>query len=315
MTATTVMTVTTATTTRSTRPTWKRLALAAARRNTDIDRRQCATMGEKLEVRPGSDIVVGIAVRDPKGKNYSPYSFPNPSLLQVGIHRPLDQPSLEHVDVIGGAVTGFRSPAAADYAGAWPDDWVDMANPQRLRSLASVPAAAKNTTAKVVKTFSGRSLRALRGDPEYKTMSFRISKVKASQYVRLRGSNLPSAVPYETDTAGNPLSDLWTNAGEIQAKTSSAVEFAANTMLRIPCTTVGTNVPANDVLYTGVGVPKIDGCPNHLPVVNGKRMMAFDVAAWADLWFYSNPIFVEVQGSTAVAGVPSTRKATYSASR
>jgi hypothetical protein len=40
-----------------------------------------------------------------------------------------------------------------------------------------------------------------------------------------------------------------------------------------------------------------------LPVVNGQKMVAFDVAAWADLWFYSNPIYVEVAGSTAVAGV------------
>jgi hypothetical protein len=32
-------------------------------------------------------------------------------------------------------------------------------------------------------------------------------------------------------------------------------------------------------------------------------MVAFDVAAWSDLWFYSNPIYVEVSGSTLVAGV------------
>jgi hypothetical protein len=51
-----------------------------------------------------------------------------------------------------------------------------------------------------------------------------------------------------------------------------------------------------------VNQPKIDGCPNHLPVVNGQRMVGFDVAAWADLWFYSNPIFIEVKGSTMVAG-------------
>jgi len=31
--------------------------------------------------------------------------------------------------------------------------------------------------------------------------------------------------------------------------------------------------------------------------------VSFDVAAWADLWFYSNPIYVEVGGSTIVAGV------------
>ena len=134
-------------------------------------------------------------------------------------------------------------------------------------------------------------------------MTFRISDVKASQYVRLRGTNMPPSVPYETDASGNPLSDLWTNTGEIQAKTANTIEFPTNSMLRIPCLTVGSNVPANNVVYTGVNQPKIDGCPNHLPVVNGQRMVGFDVAAWADLWFYSNPIFIEVKGSTTVAGV------------
>lgn len=291
------------------------LALAAAKNNTDKDLRHCATMGEKLEVKPGSDIVVAIAVRDPKGKSYSPYSFPNPSLLQVGITQPLDQPVLDHIDVIRGKVSGYKAPGSADYAGAWPDDWVDMANPQQLRSLASVPAAAKNESASVVKTFNGSTWRSQRHDPEFKTMSFRIRGVQASQYVRLRGSNLPAAVPFETDVAGNPLSDLWTNAGSIQAKNSSAVEFAENTMLRIPCTTPGSNVPENGVLYTGVGVPKIDGCPNHLPVVNGQRMVAFDVAAWADLWFYSNPIFIEVEGSSVVAGVKSDRSSVVAKGR
>ncbi|MBC7955366.1 MAG: hypothetical protein H7Y33_05805, partial [Cytophagales bacterium] len=281
-------------------------ALKAARGNTDDrDMNGCVTMGEKLEVKPGSDIVVAIAVRDPKGKSYSPYSFPNPSLLQVGITQPLDEPVLDHIDVIRGKVSGYKSPTAADYAGAWPDDWVDMANPQQLRSLATVPAAAKNETASVVKTFNGSTWNTQRHDREFKTMSFRIRGIQNSQYVRLRGSNMPAAVPFETDVSGNPLSDLWTNSGAINAKNSSAIEFPDAAMLRIPCTTVGTQVPANGTLYTGVGVPKIDGCPNHLPVVNGQRMVAFDVAAWSDLWFYSNPIFVEVKGSTPVAGVPS----------
>ena len=276
------------------------LAVTAAMKNTDTDVAGCATMGEKLKVRKGADIVVSIVVRDPAGKSYSPYSFPNPSLLQVGINQPLDMPEVEHIDVIRGMVTGFRTPGSADYAGTWPDNWVDMANPQQLRTLDSVPAAAKNTTAAVLKTFNKATWTTVAGKPEYKKMTFRIPAVSASQYVRVRGSNLPPSVPFETDAAGNPLADLWTNTGEIRFKTSSAIEFPTNSMLRIECNTVGTNVPANDVLYTGAG---IDGCPNHLPVVNGKRMVGFDVAAWADLWFYGNPIFVEVSGSTVVAGV------------
>ena len=59
-------------------------------------------------------------------------------------------------------------------------------------------------------------------------------------------------------------------------------------------------MPSNAELFTGAG---INGCPNHLPVVNGQRMVGFDVAAWADLWFYSNPVFIEVANSTAIAGV------------
>ena len=44
----------------------------------------------------------------------------------------------------------LRAPGSADYAGAWPDNWVDLANPQQLKPLSLVPAAAKNTTASVL---------------------------------------------------------------------------------------------------------------------------------------------------------------------
>jgi hypothetical protein len=72
-------------------------------------------------------------------------------------------------------------------------------------------------------------------------------------------------------------------------------------MLKIPCTTVATNAPDNGVLFTGNG---INGCPNHLGTnAQGQKMVSYDLAAWADLWFYGNPIFVEVAGSTAVAGI------------
>ena len=280
------------------------LATIAARNNTDIDIKGCATMGEKLVVPPGADVVVSIVVRDPAGKSYSPYSFANPSLAQVGIVQPLDAPVLDHVDVIRGLVTGFKQPGNADYAAAWPNDWVDMANPQQLRSLASVPAAAKNDSAAVMKTFNSGSWSSAPGNSEFKRMTFRVKGVTGSQYLRLRGTNMPPAVPYETDTSGNPLSDLWTNTGQISFKNSSSIEFATNAMLKIPCTTVGANVPDNAVIYKGVNQPKIDGCPNHLGVdAAGRKMVSFDVAAWADLWFYSNPIFIEVQGSAKVAGI------------
>jgi hypothetical protein len=269
-------------------------ALKAAKANDDVDlNARCATMGEKLNVKPGADLIVAIAVRDPSGRNYAPYTFPNPSLLQVGINEPLNKPLLQRIDVIGGAVTGYKQPGAADYAGQWPNAWID--NPD----MATVPEGAKNTSATVQRTFSWHSWKVANSD--YRTIAYRIRGVKNSQYLRLRGTNLPASVPFETDADGNPLADLWTNQTGINPTLPGGTDGApANANLRIPCTTVGTNVPENGVTYTG---ETIDGCPAHLPEINGTKYSAFDVAAWADLWFYSNPVFIEVQGSSLVAGV------------
>ncbi|MGK2899180.1 MAG: hypothetical protein ACSLE9_10910 [Burkholderiaceae bacterium] len=269
------------------------LAVIAAVGNTEIDTPRCATMGEKLVVRPGAEIVVAIVVRDPAGTNYSPYTFANSSLAQIGMNQPLNMPVLDHIDLIRGMVTGYKTPESADYAGEWPRNTNWLKDDGTTAGLAVVPAAAKNTTAAVIKTFngSGRTPWATVHSGEDNTgflrMSYRIPAVTASQYIRLRGSNLPPAVPFETDASGNPLSDLYTNASD-------------TSKLKIPCTVVGTNVPATGVNYSGNA---IDGCPAHLPVVGGVKYVAYDVAAWADLWFYSNPIYIEVEGSTTVAGV------------
>jgi hypothetical protein len=288
------------------------LAVNAALNNTDIDVAGCATMGEKLKVRPGADIVVSIVVHDPDGSNFSPYSFPNPSLLQVGINRPINAPVLDHVDVIRGLVSGYKTPGAADYSGEWPRNWLVIDATNRTVTpigLGAVPAAAKNSTAAVLKTFNSATWTTVNGNAEFKKMTFRIAAVKDSQYVRLRGTNMPANVPWETDADGNPLPDQYTNPRALSPTTSGGTDgFAANAFLKIPCTTVGTNVPAAPApgqpwpLWTqAMGL--IDGCPNHLPVVNGQKMVAYDVAAWSDLWFYANPIFVEVGSSTVVAGV------------
>ncbi len=279
------------------------VAVAAATSNTDTDVSGCATMGEKLKVRPGAEIVVSIVVRDPAGTNYSPYNFPNPSLLQIGTNQPINAPVLDHIDLIRGLVSGYRTPGAADYAGEWPRNTNWLRADGTTADLSVVPAAAKNTTATVLKTFNGNAVtpwvtfNSGVDNTAFLKMTYRIPAVSASQYVRLRGTNLPASVPFETDASGNPLSDVYTNA-------SNAAR------LRIPCTTVQTTVIPAGSTYTGTA---IDGCPAHLPTVTipatgntpaytGKAV-AFDVAAWSDLWFYSNPIYVEVIGSTMVAGV------------
>jgi hypothetical protein len=121
-------------------------------------------------------------------------------------------------------------------------------------------------------------------------MTFRLPHVKSSQYLRLRGTNLPASVPWETDADGNPLADVATNAGAVNPTVPGGTDgMPANANLHIPCATVGTS--------------DYDGCPAHLPSVNGQKYVAYDVAAWSDLWFYSNPIFIEVKGSTLIAGV------------
>jgi len=267
------------------------LALTAATTNTDINVSGCATMGEKLAVRPGAEIVVSIVAHDPSGNNYSPYTFANPSLAQVGVSQPLNKPVLDHIDLIGGLVTGYKTPGALDYAGEWPRNanWLSVTG--TTPGLAAVPAAAKNTTTTVIKTFNSNAGGWTTSAGDFVKMTYRIPAVSTSQYIRLRGTNLQASVPFETDANGNPLADLFTNASN-------------TAILSIPCTVVpSTAIPVGT--FTGT----TDGCPAHLATatgtspITGQKAVSFDVAAWADLWFYSNPIYVQVNGSTVVAGV------------
>jgi hypothetical protein len=266
------------------------LAGNAAINKTAMTAEGCATMGEKLVVPAGSDLVVGIAVRDPAGTNYSPYTFSNPSLMQVGIIQPMNMPVLDHIDLISGLVSGYKTPGAPDYAGEWPrnTDWLHADG--TTADLSVVPAAAKNVTASIVRTFNGSGAMAWTpvtsfvDGSTFLTMTFRIPAVSASQYVRLRGTDMPAAVPFETDASGNPLPDVFTNAQDA-------------TRLRIPCT-----IPHSSG-------NQFDGCPDHMatatgatnPIV-GQKAVSFDVAGLADVWFYLNPVYIQVWGLT-VAGV------------
>lgn len=267
------------------------IAANAAVNNTALALAGCVTMGEKLVVAPGTDVVIGVALRDPAGTNFSPYTFTNPSLAQVGITQPLNMPVLDHVDVIRGLVTGYKTPGAPDYAGEWPRNTAWLKADGTTADLSVVPDAAKNVSAALVRSFSGAGMGAWTpvtsfiDGTQFLAMAFKVPAVTASQYLRLRGTNIPAAVPFETDANGNPLSDVFTNAND-------------TSRLRIPCTVAHS---ANS---------QFDGCPDHLATatgttnpIAGQKAVSYDVAAWADLWFYSNPIYLEVTGSTVVAGV------------
>ena len=220
-------------------------AVAAAAKNTDVAINGCATMGEKLVVRPGAELIVSIVVRDPQGKNNAPYGFANPSLRQIGMTQPINEPVLDHIDVIGGNVTGYVDPAnTAAYAGLIGT------------------AAASNPSAALRKTFNTATWVALADGT--RRMTYRVAAGKVSHYLRLRGTNLPPATPFESDASGNPLLDF-SSAGKIACADAA--------------------------------------CPAHMTIANDVKMSSFDVAAWSDLWFYANPIFVEVINSTKIAGI------------
>jgi hypothetical protein len=230
----------------------EKAAANAVSANGDVRIDGCATMGEKLVVRPGTDLVVTVVLRDPVGTSNAPYSFANPSLKQINVTQPLNAPVLDHVDVINGLVTGF----------------VDPSNTARYAGLLN-SAAATNTSTKVAKVFNSKNwTKAADGTV---SMSYIVPAAAASQYFRLRGSNLPASVPGETDANGNPLLDFGS---------SPADSTLAGT---IPCTDAA--------------------CPAHLRTVGGVKYSTYDVAGWADLWFYSNPVYIEVLNSVKVAGV------------
>ena len=77
-------------------------------------------------------------------------------------------------------------------------------------------------------------------------------------YVRARGTNIPNGTPNVSDASGNPLLDL-------------------NNAL-VSCTDAA--------------------CPAHLAVSGGAKKVTYDVQAWSNLWFYTNPIFVRPAGSS-----------------
>jgi len=154
-------------------------------------------------------------------------------------------------------VTGFVSPTdTAKYAGQ------------------EGTAAAGNPSAGIKKVFNSSNWTATTDG--LRVMSYRIPAVKVSQYVRLRGTNLPASTPFETDANGNPLNDY------DLAPFDDAAKGEGQTPGKVVCADAA--------------------CPKHMRTVDGVKYSSFDVAAWADLWFYSNPVYIEVTNSVKVVG-------------
>ena len=198
-------------------------------------------MGQTLEAYPGDVITVEFRVTVPASNN-SPYTFPNPILASVNATpQPLNKPLLDHVDLIRGDVTGVIPPTDPNYGGV------------------NTAARVYNPSTAIQSTFNSSNAIATPLANGASRFEFTQTIVMGSTplYIRARGTNVPPAVPFVTDSSGNPLTD---------------------TGIR--------NIVCADL-----------ACPAHLPMIGGTRRVAVDVEAWSNLWFYANPIFVRPAGS------------------
>jgi hypothetical protein len=207
-------------------------------------------MGQTLKVKKGKAVTIKVKVHDPETPNYCPFDFNNPSLEQIGIEQPLNMPELDHIDVIAGSITGNKPTTVFD-ADGYPD-----------------PAATDyGTDARVIETFYREYGKDKKG---YLTFVMKIWP-KEDMFIRLRGTNLPADVPYETDVEGNPLADSEANDYIYQLMEEEAEGYNGITNKLL-------NLMLNDDLRIST-ISKLDDV----------------VEAYADLWFYSNPIFIKVK--------------------
>ncbi|MGJ5093223.1 hypothetical protein ACQR18_14210 [Bradyrhizobium oligotrophicum] len=153
------------------------------------------TMGETLVVRPGEKVTLEMEMTVPASNN-SPYSFNNPLLLPVGIKQPLNKPSLDHVDLITGDITGPIAPGAPGYA---------VANASGVAGAAVV----YNPSAKIAKQIQATKMQSRKLRDGSVRLSFRTTFIagKTPFYIRARGTNIPPATPNVSDSAGNPQLD------------------------------------------------------------------------------------------------------------
>lgn len=146
-----------------------------------------------------------IRIHDPEGANHNTYSdFTNPSL--------------DHIDVIMGKVSGIVEPGSPMYM-------VDTVATTSV--IARFDANGGVTDANGITSIAWKDL-----GQGWKEMKMTVKNIEGKVYFRLRGSNYGLNVANETDAAGNPLADAL---------------LAPNTAAK----------------------------------------------AFADLWFYTNPIFLE----------------------
>ena len=202
-------------------------------------RRSCATMGEKLVVPPGRTSWYPSSCATRRARTTRPTRSPIRRWPRSASRSRSNAPVLDHVDVIRGMVTGSKQPGAADYAGEWPRNWIAQSPDARQRARCAPGTRARRSSRRL----PARPGRASPGNHrEFKKMTFRIRGVKASQYLRLRGTNLPAQRAVrdrrQRQPAAGSVHERRLTVSPTQAGGTDG--FAANNFLRIPCTAAGT---------------------------------------------------------------------------
>ena len=153
------------------------------------------TMGETVVANPGETVTLEMAMTVPAA-NHSPYSFNNPLLVKVNKQQPLNKPSLDHVDLITGDITGVIAPGAPGYA---------VPNSSGLAGAAVV----YNPSAKIAKQIPATSMTRVDNADGSARLTFTTTFTASATpfYIRSRGTNIPPATPNVTDNDGNPVID------------------------------------------------------------------------------------------------------------
>jgi hypothetical protein len=153
------------------------------------------SMGETLIASPGDTVQVQMIMTVP-AQNNSPYSFNNPLLTPVGLSQPLNKPSIDHVDLITGNVTGVIDPSSPNYA---------VANTAGVSGAAIV----YNPSAKIAKQIQASNMNPVHNADGSTKLTFSTSFKMGSTpfYIRARGTNIPVGTPNVTDSAGSPFID------------------------------------------------------------------------------------------------------------
>ncbi|MDR3574487.1 MAG: hypothetical protein P4L50_11535 [Anaerolineaceae bacterium] len=141
-----------------------------------------STMGQELDSLKGSDVTVTIRFKSPDKNNNG------------------DKPTVDHIDLIRGDMTGMIQPGSPNYA------------------------SDTNSSTQVVATFTDKDWKT--DSDGYQTITYILPKLQQNSYLRLRGTNLGMNVKNETED-GNPLIDELMGSND-QAKAYADLWFYSN---------------------------------------------------------------------------------------